>query len=588
MKSENSKDREAEIALQKLDAVVKGLEAYRDEKDKFENMEEDALRKYANDGNALACNVLAQKLIRRDGYVGDEALALLHRAAEEFNIASASMLGEYYSAKNVGFADREKEIYYRNLSAYGEEKKNDKWIDKIANGRSEEDKAMYRRAEAELMCRLIVESLLQMHTTFRADGILIEIAPFGLGKKEKDILNVSLIFGNGLCIRNGNAEFTGKTEREENVFEYKKRDKKESVPELLNRLKNELLTFFEKVAPKFRLNRIVMKSGNGIDLLYGGGGDTAGVSQEKRFGGADFEKASGKIKLNVTVEEAAAALERKICPYCGGSLTLTDGIYTCFACGEKIRDDALSIEDGTDKENFGIRIREASEGKIAEVLKCTQCGGSVEVGEEGDFCTCSHCGSLYALNKKELSLRQAGVDRAKMNAEKPKDAIVPEIEFFLCPFFDGRVQAVLPRTFELMGAEMKAIKYNRTANPPEFVYTTPDTTVNLCFNVDYTKDVRDEDVPKAEQATRNLLKKMIAAATFADEGKFVNDHHTLAYFNCITPAADQDIYNVFFFFVLEGKLVSGSFNCLSKDRWLWAPVFLLMIESLRFTTRKKA
>ena len=78
-----------------------------------------------------------------------------------------------------------------------------------------------------------------------------------------------------------------------------------------------------------------------------------------------------------------------------------------------------------------------------------------------------------------------------------------------------------------------------------------------------------------------ILKNSFVGARF-DEAIKITDPQNIFFINFITAAIDQGIYNAMFFFSHNGQQGIGSWNCLSKDRWFWAPVFEHAVRTMQF------
>ena len=128
-----------------------------------------------------------------------------------------------------------------------------------------------------------------------------------------------------------------------------------------------------------------------------------------------------------------------------------------------------------------------------------------------------------------------------------------------------------------MSDKVRRVKY--PANAPKFIYTTPDTTVNLTLNL--LGNLHEDQVFAFGQQMLASLKAAFPSAIF-DESKKITKPQNIFFVDFITAGLDQSIYNVMFFFSLNGRQGIGSWNCLGKDRWFWAPVFEHAIQTMEF------
>ena len=135
----------------------------------------------------------------------------------------------------------------------------------------------------------------------------------------------------------------------------------------------------------------------------------------------------------------------------------------------------------------------------------------------------------------------------------------------------------MPESFEVMSDELRRIKY--PVNAPRYIYTTPDTTVNLNVNLGGT--LNSEDVAAFGKQMLAMLKNAFPSAKFG-EAKIIESTVNIFFVEFISVAIDQPVYNAMFFFSLDGKQGVGSWNCLGKDRWYWAPIFEHAIKTMEF------
>ena len=213
-----------------------------------------------------------------------------------------------------------------------------------------------------------------------------------------------------------------------------------------------------------------------------------------------------------------------------------------------------------------------------EALFCTQCGAPVALDRGGKTALCSACGTTFAVKGDALADGIVGLNYKSLRADMPEDAEMPDIKFVRAKIADDKISAVLPHNFIVMSEQLRRLKY--PMNAPKYIYTTPDSTVNLCF----TPGERLE-----ERAVYDFGRQMLAVmrnihpqAQFGEAKCAEANGKKVFSFDMITVALDQHIYNSFFIFSLDGTRVIGSWNCLAKDRWFWSPVFEHAVKTLDF------
>lgn len=263
-----------------------------------------------------------------------------------------------------------------------------------------------------------------------------------------------------------------------------------------------------------------------------------------------------EIKIKISDGER---LESNICPACGGTLG-EDGV--CLSCG--------NIRGKAD----GIEIRRANE---LEALICTQCGSPIVLDENGKTAYCSACGTTFIVKGNALDCSVGGINYENIRADMPQGCELPDVKFVRARIADGKITAVMPESFEVMSDELRRIKY--PANAPRYIYTTPDATVNL--NVNFGGSLNSKDVAAFGKQMLAMLKNSLSSAKFG-EAKIIASSGNIFFVDFISDAIDQPIYNAMFFFSLDGKQGIGSWNCLGKDRWYWAPIFEHAIKTMEF------
>lgn len=260
-------------------------------------------------------------------------------------------------------------------------------------------------------------------------------------------------------------------------------------------------------------------------------------------------------------------LKSNVCAFCGGILG-QNGI--CSACGKK----------SEEEEGGKIVIRRE---KATEALLCTQCGSPVELDENKKTAFCPACGTTFAVNGSMLTDGIRGLNYESIRADMPENAVFPDVQFMRASIAGDMVTAIMPKNFIVMSDKVRRIKY--PANAPKFIYTTPDTTVNLTLNL--LGPLREDQVFAFGQQMLASLKATFPSAIF-DEAKKFTAPQNIFFVDFITAGLDQSIYNAMFFFSLNGKQGIGSWNCLGKDRWFWAPVFEHAVRTMEFRKHSKA
>ncbi len=269
--------------------------------------------------------------------------------------------------------------------------------------------------------------------------------------------------------------------------------------------------------------------------------------------------------INVVVSDERLHADASICPACGGQIV--NGV--CSACGKTY--------EKSDIERGKIVIQRA---KNMEALLCTQCHAPVTLDAGGKSAVCPYCGTTFIVNGNALTSGVGGLDFASIKSDMPENAELPEVKFIRADIMNDRISAVLPDSFKVMSEEHRKIKY--PVNPPEYIYTTPDTCVNLCLSANGSP-LEDKDVPIFGRQILTALKNLRKDALFGEAKELTADGGKHVFFiDFITQGLDQSIYNAMFFFAIGGRQATGSWNCLGKDRWYWAQIFEHAIKTMHF------
>ncbi len=317
------------------------------------------------------------------------------------------------------------------------------------------------------------------------------------------------------------------------------------------RLTDRLIGAFETIAEKRNIPQ-------GKIYVKGECKFNRGNAKQMSKTNTDAVRIVSDAELDIKVSDGER-LESNVCPACGGTF---DENGVCSSCG--------NVRGNRD----GIEIQRAKE---LEALICTQCGSPVILDDDGQTAYCPACGTTFLVKGNALDCRVGGINYRSIRADMPQGCELPNVRFVRARIADGKMTAVMPENFCVMSDEMRRIKYPH--NAPRYIYTTPDSTVNL--NVNFGGALREEDVAAFGKQMLAMLKATFPTGKFG-EAKTITPGRTVFFVDFITVAIDQPIYNAMFFFALDGRQGIGSWNCLGKDRWYWAPIFEHAIKTMEF------
>jgi len=180
-------------------------------------------------------------------------------------------------------------------------------------------------------------------------------------------------------------------------------------------------------------------------------------------------------------------------------------------------------------------------------------------------------------DEKIIAERVAQTEREQLSIAKQVKIDGTMYEFsnrVICDKFCMKI----PNNFEVLPAELAAIKYP-SANRPEVIFSSPDTTVDIFF----TCGEKETDTIK-DRITHNKLvvKKLNPSYVFTS----IKAGSKLAYFDFRSHALDDDIYNLWFLADLPESTISGGFSCPTSVQSQWQALALQMLQTIAVLPRK--
>ncbi len=133
--------------------------------------------------------------------------------------------------------------------------------------------------------------------------------------------------------------------------------------------------------------------------------------------------------------------------------------------------------------------------------------------------------------------------------------------------YNNRVEILVPKDFKDMPKEMVELKYP-SANRPNVIFTDEDGTVNVAFN-HTTSRATQAQLEAYRENMLAMFKKAYPTANWKGNAIKVVNGRKVGYYELITPAIDQKVYNLIFFTDLDGRLLICTFNCVEKKLGEW-------------------
>lgn len=178
---------------------------------------------------------------------------------------------------------------------------------------------------------------------------------------------------------------------------------------------------------------------------------------------------------------------------------------------------------------------------------------------------CSNNDTKPSTNQKEEVQTQFTINSGKLVLEK-KEVIA------------NRLEILIPQTFSKMSEEMAKIKYP-SERRPTVIFTNENASINIAFN--HTQnEVLNEQINEVKNSLKESFSNLYPSATWYDQRVETISGKNVGIMELLTSAIDTKIYNLIFFFELDGKLMLGTFNCTEKEMEAYKPVASNIVKSL--------
>lgn len=144
---------------------------------------------------------------------------------------------------------------------------------------------------------------------------------------------------------------------------------------------------------------------------------------------------------------------------------------------------------------------------------------------------------------------------------------------------NNKLELKIPKDFQIMSDEMLSTKYPSDRRPT-LVYTNPSGGINVALNLTESRATQNQ-IPTYKEYLLETFKNAYPSAEWKSSGVTTINGRKVGYLEFVTPAIDTQIYNLFFFTDLEGKLLLCTFNCTIKSMNEWSPAAKEIMNSLR-------
>lgn len=142
-----------------------------------------------------------------------------------------------------------------------------------------------------------------------------------------------------------------------------------------------------------------------------------------------------------------------------------------------------------------------------------------------------------------------------------------------------KVELKFPKDFKIMPEAMMKIKYP-SERRPTLVYSNETGGINVALNLTQNQ-ANQQMILTYKDNFIQTFKNLYPSAQWKDSGVKTINGKQVGYIELVTPAINTEIYNLFFFTDLDGKLLLGTFNCTKKSMSEWTPIAKEIMNSLK-------
>lgn len=159
-------------------------------------------------------------------------------------------------------------------------------------------------------------------------------------------------------------------------------------------------------------------------------------------------------------------------------------------------------------------------------------------------------------------------------------------EFAEQTFMDEKLSLYIPKDFEDMPQNQREIKYP-SGQRPQIIKSDETGSINITLSrID--SDLDEDRVKELTDGMKAIIKKVNPSNIFYSEGVEKADGKNIGYFEFKSPAIDEAIYNIMFFFELAGKTMMGTFCCQYKEHENWRDIAFQVLKTIRVAVVKEA
>lgn len=174
---------------------------------------------------------------------------------------------------------------------------------------------------------------------------------------------------------------------------------------------------------------------------------------------------------------------------------------------------------------------------------------------------------------EEITINAKNRDKTGVYGDIYQGLVIKEIPYYFerKELIQDVVSVMLPIVFEEMDEKIKKLKYPAEGRP-QYIKTSADTTVNLCFSL-LDQEITQQQIPYLRDQMRTMLMKVQPANIFFDNKVEQREDQTFAWFSYKAYTVDVPIYTHMFITNIDEKVLHGTFVCMYSDMELWKSAF---------------
>lgn len=145
---------------------------------------------------------------------------------------------------------------------------------------------------------------------------------------------------------------------------------------------------------------------------------------------------------------------------------------------------------------------------------------------------------------------------------------------------DMGIAVQMPEKFFEFNQDFKEIMYPY-GNIPKYVFGGEDIQFQMMFNITKNK-ISDQQIKEFLPIAKKIITQAGPKVHVVQSGIITKEEHQVAVMEFVSRAVDMSVYNMMFYYSLEGQLMMGSVNFPFRDKDKMIPAAKNILESLRF------